>query len=465
MFFLKALMNPVNLFVLFIVGTSLLNCVPEEETIDFDYANGLVFSSDTILFDTIFSGAGSTTKRLKVFNPNNKALKIERIELGLGISSPYRILVNGTELNYSEDILLLGKDSMLILVEVFIDPQDENSPYLVQDSLVFKTNGKNQDVKLVAWGQDANYLGNEVLLCNTTWTKERPYVIYKSILVDSLCQLTIEKGTNIYGAKDAFIYVKGNIFADGSPDERITFRNDRLDPAYENIPSQWGGIILLEGSNDNYINYSIIRNAVYGIRLGTPDQDTIPDIILKNTIIENMGNSGILCFSSDLYAENILVNNCIELNCGNIAGGNYIYRHCTFANYSFNFIRQTPSFFISDNIILDDNSSIIEDVYIEIQNSIIDGNMEDELFFDLDGGANSFFVFNNSMFKSTIAELDTLGNILNKNPEFVDPSRYNYRLDTLSPAKDMGVFVGVDHDLDNNQRDELPDLGAYERIE
>ena len=465
MFFLKALINPVNLFVLFIVGTSLLNCVPEEETIDFDYANGLVFSSDTILFDTIFTGAGSTTKRLKVFNPNNKALKIERIELGLGISSPYRILVNGTELNYSEDILLLGKDSMLILVEVFIDPQDENSPYLVQDSLVFKTNGKNQDVKLVAWGQDANYLGNEVLLCNTTWTKERPYVIYKSILVDSLCQLTIEKGTNIYGAKDAFIYVKGNIFADGSPDERITFRNDRLDPAYENIPSQWGGIILLEGSNDNYINYSIIRNAVYGIRLGTPDQDTIPDIILKNTIIENMGNSGILCFSSDLYAENILVNNCIELNCGNIAGGNYIYRHCTFANYSFNFIRQTPSFFISDNIILDDNSSIIEDVYIEIQNSIIDGNMEDELFFDLDGGANSFFVFNNSMFKSTIAELDTLGNILNKNPEFVDPSRYNYRLDTLSPAKDMGVFVGVDHDLDNNQRDELPDLGAYERIE
>jgi len=91
--------------------------------------------------------------------------------------------------------------------------------------------------------------------------------------------------------------------------------------------------------------------------------------------------------------------------------------------------------------------------------------MEDELFFDLDGGANSFFVFNNSMFKSTIAELDTLGNILNKNPEFVDPSRYNYRLDTLSPAKDKGVFVGVDHDLDNNQRDELPDLGAYERIE
>ena len=50
-------------------------------------------------------------------------------------------------------------------------------------------------------------------------------------------------------------------------------------------------------------------------------------------------------------------------------------------------------------------------------------------------------------------------------PEFMDPARYNYRLDTLSPAKDHGVFIGVGHDLDGNSRDALPDMGAYERIE
>jgi len=277
--------------------------------------------------------------------------------------------------------------------------------------------------------------------------------------------LTIEKGTRIYGSKDAYIYVKGKINAEGTADERIIFRNERLDPAYENIAGQWGGIMFLEGSHGNSMNFTTLRNAVFGIRLGSPDQDTIPDIVLKNIIIENMSNSGILAFSSDLYAENVLINNCIELICGNISGGNYTYRHCSFANYGFNFIRQSPSFYISDNIVLDDNSSIIEDINVEIQNSIIDGSLEDELLFDLAGGANTTFTFRNNILKTSISDLDTLGNLLNENPEFIDPSRYNYRLDTLSPAKDNGALIGVEFDLDGNQRDNLPDLGAYERIE
>ena len=152
--------------------------------------------------------------------------------------------------------------------------------------------------------------------------------------------MTIEPGTKIFGAKDAYIYVKGKIITEGTSDERILFQNQRHDPAYENLPGQWGGIVLLEGSHGNSMNFTTIRNAVYGIRLGSPDQDTIPDIVMKNMIIENMSNSGILAFTSDLYAENVLIDNCIEFNCGNIAGGNYTYKHCTFANYGYNFIRQ-----------------------------------------------------------------------------------------------------------------------------
>jgi len=461
----KTLRNPVSFILLFCIGISVFNCTPDEEIIDFDYANGLAFSLDTVLFDTVFTGVGSTTRRLKAYNPNQKALKISSIKIGRGESSSFRILVNGTEPNQSEELLILGKDSVLILVEVLLDPQDRNTPFLVKDSILFETNGVLQDVKLIAWGQDANYLGNEILPCNAIWTNERPYVIYSSILVDTLCQLTIEKGTRIFGSKDAFIYAKGRILAEGTAEERIIFRNERLDPAYENIPGQWGGIFLLDGSHDNSMDFTVIRNAEFGIRLGSPDQDTIPDIIIKNSIIENMKNSGILAFTSDLYAENVLVNNCIELNVGNIGGGNYTYRHCTFANYGVNFIRETPSFYISDNILKEDNSLIIEDIHVTLQNSIIDGNMEDELFFNLDGGANTFFAFNNTMLKTTLSELDTLGNILNENPKFIEPGRYNYRLDTLSPAKDKGALLGVGFDLDGNPRDEFPDLGAYERIE
>ncbi len=465
MIFKKWFLHPVNLLIIIAFAIGTLNCKPEEEILDFDYANGLAFSADTILFDTVFTGVGSVTKRLQVFNPNQKAVEISSIKLGKEGTSAYRILVNGTEPLESEKLLLIGKDSVLILVEVFIDPQNQSNPFLVNDSIIFETNGKKQDVKLIAWGQDANYIGNEILLCNTTWTNEKPYVIYGSILIDTLCQLTIEKGTRIFASKDANIFAKGNIIAQGTADERIVFRNERLEPAYENLHGQWGGIWLIPGSNGNLMDFCIIRNAEYGIRLGAPDNDTIPDIVLKNTIIENMSNAGILAFTSDIYAENVLVNNSIEINVGNLAGGNYTYRHCTFANYAFNIIRQTPSFYVSDNYILADNSVIVNAVNVQIQNSIIDGILEEELLFDLSGGANSQFAFTNSMFRTMLEGLDTLGNIINEDPNFIEPVAYNYRLDTLSPAQDNGINIGIDMDLDGNARDLFPDLGAYERID
>ncbi|NJN26737.1 MAG: right-handed parallel beta-helix repeat-containing protein [Cyclobacteriaceae bacterium] len=453
------------MIVLFMVSAGMFQCRPEDELFDFDFTGGLEFSTDTVLFDTIFTGVGSITKRFKIYNRHAKALRIDRVQLAGGAGSPYKIYVSGQENTDYHDLEILGKDSMLVLIEAFIDPKDENMPYLVADSMIFETNGKSQQVKLVAWGQDANYLGNEVLDCDITWTKERPYVIYGSIVIDSLCQLTVQKGTKIFCAKGAFIYAKGNIVAQGTAEERIVFRNERLDPAFENIPGQWGGIFLLPGSHGNWMEFTNIRNAQYGIRLGSPDQDTIPDIVMINMIIENMSNAGILAFTSDLYAENVLVNNCIEFNCGNIAGGNYSYRHCTFGNYQFDFNRQNPSFYISDNILLNDNSTIVEDISVEISNCIVEGNLKDELLIDLGGGADYSFAFTHSMFRSTIEGLDTLGNILNQDPAFIDPARHNFRLDTLSPAKDRGVFIGVLTDLDNKTRDAMPDMGAYERIE
>ena len=69
------------------------------------------------------------------------------------------------------------------------------------------------------------------------------------------------------------------------------------------------------------------------------------------------------------------------------------------------------------------------------------------------------------MFRTTLDGLDTLGNIINEEPNFMEPAAYNYRLDTLSPAKDNGINIGIDTDLDGNPRDILPDLGSYERIE
>lgn len=443
----------------------MLGCRPDEELLDNAYQGGLEFSTDTLLFDTLFASVGSTTKRIKVFNNNSKALTIRDIRLGGIQNSAYTITVNGITGKQISDQYILGKDSLLIFVEVLIDPQDEQLPYLVKDSIVFETNDVIQDIKLIAWGQDAVFLGNEVLECNTVWTNEKPYLLFGSVLVDSLCRLEIDPGANIYGAFNSFIYVQGSMVVNGTASERVLFRNDRFEPLYENAPGQWGGIIFLEGSQENEVDYAIIRNAQYGLRLGTPDTDTIPDLVVTNTIIENMSRSGILNFTSDLYAANTLVNNCKEFTVGNIGGGNYRYEHCTFVNSGYSFFRENASFAITDNIPLEDNTTIVQSVDIIVLNTIIYGNLEDEIVFNFDGGTESQVSIQNSLLQTTIHELDTFDNILMTDPRFVNPLNYNYRLDTLSPAKDTGMDLGILMDLDSMLRDSIPDIGAYERIE
>lgn len=441
------------------------SCTPEEEQLTLDEGISLSFSTDTVLFDTLFTTLGSITKRVKVYNSTKKAIKIGRMALGNIESSPYNLILNGRSGKYFEDVSLLGGDSLMILVSVTIDPKNQDLPFLVKDSIVFDTYNLKQDVKLISYGQDAHFLKDVILPCDTKWTADRPYVIYNSVIVDSLCQLTIEKGSKIFLNNDAFLYIRGSLKVEGEKDEEVVFQNVRQDKAYKNAPGQWEGIYFLEGSKDNSINYAIIRNGIIGLRVGTPDDDEIPDVIVGNTIIENMYSAGILAFSSDIYAYNVLINNCGDYTVGNFAGGNYTYNHCTLANYNYMFFRQQPSVVFADNFILLDQSLLEMDLKVNLLNSIIWGGLNDEL--TLSHSGNKSFIFNSShnIIKTNLTELDINNNVLNTDPRFENSEEYNYLLDTLSPAKDAADKSDVLFDLNGNERGSSPDIGAYERLE
>ncbi|MCD4682799.1 MAG: hypothetical protein K8R86_05920, partial [Bacteroidales bacterium] len=187
-----------SVFFLVLIALFISACQKDEE-IGTEPSYKLHFSTDTIIFDTVFTTIGTTTRTLKVYNRNDKKVNISKIFLAEGNNSQYRINVDGSPAISVNNIELAANDSMFIFVKVNVDPTNELSPLIISDSILFETNGNLQDVNLVAWGQDADYfVGNKhieglsypyIIIArenaDTTWIDDKPKVIYGWAVVDS----------------------------------------------------------------------------------------------------------------------------------------------------------------------------------------------------------------------------------------------------------------------------------------
>jgi hypothetical protein len=445
----------------------------------------LRFSTDTITFDTIFTTIGSTTQRFTVHNPYGESVLISRIRLSGGDFSSFRLNVNGEVGNEIYETEVPAMDSIFVFVEVTIDPNGENLPMVVQDSIEFTINSNIQKIQLIAYGQDFKLIKGETIK-TTTWTSEKPYLVYDYAYVDSVSVLTIEPGTKVYFHKGAGLYVKGKIKANGTFQEQIQFLPDRLENSYKNVPDQWNGIVLFSGSHDNVFNFCTIKNANIGLQVGTIENEGFASLKLTNSVIENMAYAGLFALKSKIYGYNDVIANCGFYAVALLVGGEYEFYHTTIANYWGNYsnkARSTSSLVISNVLIIEgsngEKTSYNGDLEkANFRNSIIYGNNLREI----ELGNNNENTFN-FFFENCIIQVADTFNTSNSDhykniwkgakfdPLFIDPYKeYNYQLDTLSPAKDIGKIVyGEQFPLDilNNGRteDKGPDLGAFERIE
>lgn len=445
----------------------------------------LQFSTDTVMFDTIFTNIGSTTQHLKVYNPYNETVLISKVRLAGGEFSNFRLNVNGIMGEEVTDVEVPANDSIYIFVEVTIDPNGQNLPMIVQDSLLFTVNKNIQNINLIAWGQDFKLIRGQTLK-TTTWTNEKPYLIYDYVYLDSLETLTIEAGTRIYFHKEAGLYARGNIVARGSLDQPIIFQGDRLENSYKNVPEQWQGIILFSGSHNNIFDFVRIRNAVTGLQVGTIEHQGSASLTLSNSKIENMSYAGLFSLKSTIYGYNNLIANCGFYATAFLVGGTYEMYHSTIANYWGGYsskARSTSSVVLSNILVIEDSNgkkiTYLGDLNkATFGNCIIYGNITNELELGRSNDAAYNFLFD----KCIIQVADTFNtsntsrfkDVLkgNKyNPKFIDPYKeYNFELDTLSPAKDIGSaayseMFPLDIKRQNRMGDKGPDLGAFERIE
>lgn len=493
---------PKRFIILLLFTIPLLHCRKDrvdEDNVSGDNSIKLSFSDQVVLFDTVFTSVGSTTRYLKVYNTSSQSIKISSISLNGPNNAFFRMNVDGEAGSTVRDVFVAGKDSLFIFIDVTIDPNSgELLPFIVEGNIDFITNGNRQSVSLVAYGQEAFFITpknfpkglppyNIVISdqrSDTTWTNKLPIVVYGYAVVDSTQHLTIEQGTQIYFHANSglWIYRYGQLTVNGTLENPVVFQGDRLD-AYKDVSGSWDRIWINDGESgkDNTIEYAVIKNSFIGVQAeynpfkGFKDGISGNQVNLINTRIENTEFAGIYALNSKILGLNLLVTNSGGGNLIASGGGAYDFSHCTFANYWQGSSRSTPAVYLSHLYFDFDEKAYRQDsMNIVFRNSIIYGSQESEFNIEdeVDPGKKINFTMKNVLFKSNI-DVEKYGmytdTIYNPNDEniFVNPYLKDFKLVSGSKAVDFGdnsIISGLLlKDLDGKDRsDGKPDLGAFE---
>ena len=190
----------------------------------------------------------------------------------------------------------------------------------------------------------------------------------------------------------------------------------------------------------------------------------------------NSSRVGLYCGYSNVLAENVIIANG-GLYLFYALGGQYTFRHSTFANYWTSSSRSTPSVGLTN--FFEDGMGTR---YVRNLNKAYFGNciIYGSAFTEIGLGIESQGVFN-YQFNTGLLKIDenpkakhydvndltySTNCLLNSDPKFVDKLNNDYALDSLSPAIDQGNSNDaqlVPFDIKGNSRTLNPDLGAIEK--
>ncbi|MEN2413557.1 hypothetical protein [Flavobacterium mesophilum] len=493
-------------FALSIIGLILVfsSCRTDFETVA--STGDLKFSKDTVYLDTVFKNIGSSTYQLKVYNRSKNDISIPIIQLKKGLSSKYRMTVDGMVGNNGKifkDVTLLAKDSLYIFIETTADITDANpTDFLYTDEIQFDSGDNLQKVALVTLIQDAVFLypnqnpdgtkekikidgkdvdgfylsendpvnGNELL-----FTKQKPYVIYgyagvpenKTISFEAGARVHFHVNSGLYVAKNASLQINGAVSTTDKLENEVVFEGDRLESLYSDIPGQWNSVILENQSGTHSINHLTLKNAVTGLEI----RNTANTIQIKNSQFYNFVEHGILAKNGKINGENLVINyaGIASLSC--VYGGNYSFMHCTFNNNWQNSSHFAVNLSNSLTGATPETNPLTQATF---NNCIIYGSNFNE--FNLSKNANAPFVYqlNNCLLKFNSSSTDPnyqfktdtqhyTNIILNENPKFYNVSQNKFNIDKTSAAFAKGnqAYI-IPTDILGITRTSPPDLGAYQ---
>lgn len=466
---------------------SFVSCQPD--ILSSDPTAQLAFSQDSVLFDTVFTTMGSSTKQMMVYNPNKNAILIDRVEMSNGKS--FFINLDGeNQLENLCDITLRGGDSLFLFIRAEIDPLKSNSPVLVEDTITFHVNKKAQHIYLQAYGQDVEILQSKDKFIQKNafiFNNNKPYLIYDTLVIAG--DLTIQQGATLYMHTGAMIYAYGNVTAHGTKDNPIIIRGDRTDMLFDSVPyrvasGQWDGLYLMHPKDWPTPQYSLeyvdILSGAIGLYAYSEEIEQRPQLSLSNARIHNHSVYGLVAQNVDAIVVNTEISNCASY-CVYLAGGKHDFIHNTIAAY-YGFPYTTIN--IHNNMLAEDVAAVyinnlsknMAPTSASFYNCIITGARKNNVVV-----ATPLTEYYEGSFLGNYLRSDSLPEAFAQNNVYASDSDsvvfrnihylfreyryYDFQLDSLSPARgvaDSVVALRYPYDRLGYLRKNHPDAGCYE---
>ena len=377
-------------------------------------------------FDTVFTTVGSATRSFRIINPHNLPILLSRIALDAGTQSRFRMNIDGISYpdGVAEDVEIWANDSIWVFVEVTVDPDQSvsQSPFVISENLSIQVNGNNENVIVDAWGQNANYIPNNMhrgrlalLTCDlneVVWDDPKPYVIYGLLLIDS-CSLIIPEGTQIhihggianndFGIYDdgiLWVLQNGKLVVEGTRENPVIIQGDRLEEPYRDQEGQWAGIRIGAGSRGNSMTHTHIKNSIVGVRV-----DSAATLDIDHCQIYNTASSGLLGIHSKINAQNSLIYNNNGIGVVLRYGGTYNFDYVTVATYG----NGNESVYMDNFFCYNEDCSIgnIFSLNARMRNCIFTGSDTDEIQLIDASGPQDLFKFEVD-FQNCLVRVDEL---------------------------------------------------------
>jgi len=490
--------HPIRLLAVFAVLCCVLFVGCLDDTISMNPSISIQFSQDTLLMDTVFTTKGSATRSVRILNTSAENIELSRVYLAEGADSRFRINVDGVSGNDQAQIRVPANDSVWVFVEVTIDPDEplSVSPFVIEEELIVDVNGNTESMILQAFGQNANYITDEdfkgqvglISCANGTfrWDDPKPYVVFGVVVIDS-CTVEWPAGARIHihggvvrtdqGTRgDGFLVFgpQGRLLSEGTFDQPVVVEGDRLEPTFDDVPGQYGGIIFSSGSRDNLIRHTIVQNATNAIRIDSAAQAT-----LSYAQIINASGSALTSIHADFTMDNSLIHSAGGTAVQAIYGGEHEIIHSTVASYG----NVDGAISVSNQIIRDpiENIRDFNPLVARWSNSIFIGNSQDEVVLidgtETDGDFTILAqhciikaerLLEEGPFINFLSEqCENCINAINTDTLFRDFNVNNFNLDSLSIADNAGIFLPeFNTDLNQNIREEGDtDIGCFQFFE